>query len=217
VSARCFQRGLIERVRLEATAFANNIGRLCALAPALTWVELRGVESATTAVAETELPAQIRGLDLSANRLGPPALAQLKDARWNAQLEELNVAFNELADEGTRELASVAWPKLRVLALGRNRIGPEGIRALAASALPALRSLSLALNPVGPVGAQLLARSPLLANLEELDLASARIQAEGATALARANALRALRRLNLRANQLKGPAWQDLAQARQWD
>ncbi|NUQ64878.1 MAG: TIGR02996 domain-containing protein [Pirellulales bacterium] len=215
VSARCFRRGLIERIKIEADTFLANSGPLSAVAPALYGVELRDVGRVVDRLAELSLPSQIGCLDLSSNRLGPEHIARLKKAPWIQQLEEFCLTFNELGDQGVVELASVAWPRLRVLALGRNGIGPQA--AAAVGALPGLRSLSMLLNPLGPEGAARLAGSPRVESLEELDLAATAIQSQGAVALARSGGLKSLKRLNLRGNGIAESALRELASVCPWN
>lgn len=214
ISARCFRRGLIERVRMEADRFLANCGPLCAAAPALYGVELRHVGPVMDSLASLRLPGQIGCLDMSSNRLRPEHITPLKKTPWAGQIDELRLAFNELGDAGAMELASIPWTRLRLLAVGRNGMGSRSAGAIAA--LPDLRSLSMPLNPLGPEGAAHLAGSPPLGNLEDLDLAATEIQSRGALALARSSGLKSLKRLNLRANRIEESALRELALVCPW-
>jgi uncharacterized protein (TIGR02996 family) len=211
VTARCFQRGLIERARMKASDFATHCQRLCAEAPALFCADLRQVTDAIDQLSAAKVPGQIRALDMSSNRLTSYHLRELLRCPWLRQLEQIHLGFNQLGDDGAAALGSIPWGRLRVLALGHNGIGAPGVRALTGGALTTLTSLSLELNRIGPRGAGHLAESANLSDLEELDLAAARIESAGASALARSGTLTSLKRLNLRGNQITSVAVRDLA------
>ena len=92
-------------------------------------------------------------------------------------LSSLNLASNNIGDEGARALASLTG--LTSLNLWNNNIGDEGGRALAS--LTGLTLLILGFNSVGDEGARALAS---LTGLTSLNLYSNNIGAEGACALA---------------------------------
>jgi len=217
LSVRCFQRGLIERVRIDARTFLSNAGELCDIAPALYCVELKNVTEAVTELGGAALPEQITSLDLSANRLQSPAIAGWASAPWTSQLTEFNLEFNRLADEGLAHLASLRLPNLQKLSLGVNGVGPAGVASLTNGPLAQLTALSLRVNPIGDAGAKRLASWPDLANLRELDLASAELQTPGAKALAESPHLNALAHLNLCGNHIKRPGLLALAKADGWE
>lgn len=203
ISARCFQRGLIERVRIPASNFLANGEELCAIAPAVFCVELKRPQDALPQLAKAEFPAQVTELDLSANRLDAEAMSALNLASWTWQIEHLNLRFNQLADDGVQELVQGIWPRLKRLDLTANRIGPEGARTLANwQVLEQLTSLSLNVNAIGSIGAEVLAASQYASNLQDLELASNGMTPRGARALAQAQPLRHLKRLNLRGNRI---------------
>lgn len=205
VSRRCFQRGLIERVRMSGADFLTRGEELCRQAPALYAIELRDVSEALPLLVRRPLPKQISLLDLGSCRLESRELELLAAADWRAQIAELSLAFNQIDDAGAARLALTVWPQLTWLNLSVNRLGPAGIAALAARPLaPQLSRLSLAVNPIGDEGLQSIATSPWAKTLEELDLGSTGVTATGLAQLVTSPLLATLRRLVLRGNPLGG-------------
>jgi uncharacterized protein (TIGR02996 family) len=209
VSRRCFERGLLERVRIQAEKFLETGAELCSISPALHRLELRSAKDFLGTFCDHPLPRQITSLDLSSNRLRGNDLQGFRVAAWTAQIEELLLPINQLNDQALEDLAKAPWPQLRKLNLGSNKIGPLGVVDLAQSQLAkTLEVLVLSLNEVTDLGAQRLAQSPLLERLRELDLSSCKIGESGAEALARSSQLVSLERLVLRGNPLTATAWQ---------
>jgi uncharacterized protein (TIGR02996 family) len=203
MSARCFQRGLIERVRISAEAFLKHGEELCRQAPALYCLELRtgGDLSALSRVCAKPLPAQVTALDLSANKLAASDIALLAASDWPRQLEDLTLAFNQLDDAAMAALGH--WPVLTGLNLSVNRIGPAGIDALLRRpAVPQLSSLVLSVNQVGDVGLTQLAQSVLAGQIRRLDLAKAGISFAGINRTVSSPLWQGMERLILRGNSL---------------
>ena len=203
ISARCFQRGLIERIRMRAATFLANGEELCRFAPAVYCVELRNPQDVLDELVAASMPAQISEIDFSANRLDAAAIRAFHDAPWTEQVEALNVQFNQLSDDGLTELLACNWPKLQRLNLGANRIGPAGFQALSDSlAMAHVSELSLNVNSAGDAGAAMMANSANFEHIRQLDLGSNGIGSAGAASIARSGAFPALKRLNLRANRI---------------
>lgn len=200
VSARCFQRGLIERVRISAEAFAKHGAELCRQAPALHCLELRtGSLEALARACAKPLPEQVTGLDLSANKLA--ALSVLAACDWSQQVESLSLAFNQLDDAAMAAFGQ--WHVLTELNLSVNRISPAGIGALVRRpAVPRLTSLVLSVNAVGDVGLTQLAQSVLAGQIRHLDLAKTGISAAGVYRTASSPLWQGIERLILRGNSL---------------
>lgn len=214
ITERCFQGGLIERVRLTVEKLFESGAELCEREPALHQLDIRNPQSELARLVQYPLPAQITSLDLTSNRLTAEHMAILGAAPWWSQIRELSLQFNQLGDAGTRRLAQFAFGRLRVLQLGANRIGPEGVRAIARSAtLADLTQLGLNVNQAGDLGVRFLAREAVLSKLAVLDLSANAIGEEGAVELARSTRLPALRQLSLRGNRIPESAAEALNQA----
>lgn len=224
LSIRCFQRGLIERVRMNARDFARNAQALCTAAPALHCVELREPATAAQQLSTMTWPAQLTGLDLGAANVSEELIEALASAPWTQQLRELNLQFNQLGDRGAGALATWNCPELQVLKLGMNNIGPAGLTALCRwQPLWSVESLALNLNPLGDAAGQLgmpvqrLDSSVLVENAghawRNLDLASVRLNSHALGMLLQHGQLPAVRHLNLRANSIDRTGWQVLAEA----
>jgi uncharacterized protein (TIGR02996 family) len=89
-------------------------------------------------------------------RLPPEAAAAIADARFAANLEELDLSSNNLGDDGAALLAAGAWPKLSALDLGCNDLTDAGAAALV-PLTGRLRSLSIAGGQITDAGARRLA------------------------------------------------------------
>ena len=203
VSARSFQRGLIERVRFKAGALLQHGEELCRRAPALHCLELCGVAGLAPKLAARALPAQVASLDLSASGCGPAEMGALVQAGWTEQIAELSLAFNQLPDAAIRALLRGAWPRLVRLNLSVNRLGPESLGILANHKPPLLlESLAVSVNKTGDLGLQFLVHAPLARSLRELDVGSTGVTAAGLARLAASPLAATLVRLGLRGNPL---------------
>jgi uncharacterized protein (TIGR02996 family) len=111
VSARSFQRGLIEKVTLRAAKIAA-LDELCRLAPALCSLQLIQAKARFARVATLQLPAQITGVDLRANQLGTDEIDALVQGTWPMTVKDLDLQFNGLDQSGLSRLTAVAWPQL---------------------------------------------------------------------------------------------------------
>lgn len=209
LSSRCFQRGLIERIRISAENFLQHADELCLHYPALHTLCLTNIQ-ATPQLDRAQLPKQIRGLDLSTSNL-----QSLENAGFNwpmmtciEQLTELNLRLTRATDRAIGQLCTRNLSNLQRLDLTACGLTSSSGAAIAACpTLTNLRTLKLALNQLVDSGVAALGRSPFLNNLAELDLASNQIGDSGVQALAQAGALVALQRLNLRANVIHDKKW----------
>lgn len=181
VSRRCFQRGLIERVRISADAFLRDGVELCRRAPALHCVELRAAGGKLESLAALDWPEQVTGLDLRCNAFKPADLAALVQLPPRERVRDLSLAVCSLRDAAVQTLTTVDWPQLRRLDLSVNKLESAAAKALArCGRLPQLRSLLLSVNRLGNEGLQHLgADSPLVRSLRELDVGSNRITDRG--------------------------------------
>jgi uncharacterized protein (TIGR02996 family) len=203
VSARSFQRGLIERVRMQASAFLINGADICRRAPALTTIELRSCSAHMRSLASQPLPQQISELDFSSNQLGTAELESLSWATWVNQIAGLSLGFNALESNAVRALVRVAWPRLLRLNLSVNRLDDGAAGALGSRSPPVrLAILNLSVNKIGDMGLQLLTHSPLASTLRELDVSSNGITTAGVARLVASPLLNNLESLSLRGNLL---------------
>lgn len=123
-----------------------------------------------------------------------------------AQVTDLTLYFSQFADvcERPNELfdllaAARHLGRVRSLSLALPNCVPPEMLARLAAAKPALTALRRLVLPgwIGPRGAAVLAESPLLAQLEELDLSNSKPQRAGLAALGRSPHLQLLKKLRL--------------------
>jgi uncharacterized protein (TIGR02996 family) len=207
-----FQRGLL-CVRATGRRFTGR--RMAALAASETgaWIctlRLRYLPTeAMVRIAAAPLLAQLTGLELPSNHLGPQGVATLVSSPHLACLTHLDLSDTGLADEGAALLAASRLPSLTALDLGMNQIGAAGAEVLALSPVLAnLGQLGLFENALGDRGARALAAAPGLARLTALDLRRTGIGDQGALALASSPYLDGLALLRLEGNRagLEGAA-----------
>ena len=211
VSVKCFERGLIERVRISASDFVRNGHQLCDQMPALRCVELRRIPDAAAELAQFDPPSQISDLDLSAAGLNADVLETLAEAKVWGQLTSLDLSFNRLGQANVmNELLRVELPKLRALSLAINQIQDSEARSLAAwlkLMTAELVDLNLSNNPIGENGLQHLVSSGALDRIQSLNLASCRLNS--LQPLIDRETELSLTELNARSNRLNEAAWQD--------
>jgi Ran GTPase-activating protein (RanGAP) involved in mRNA processing and transport len=114
--------------------------------------------------------ASLRSLDLSFNPVGSEGSRQLASWPGLAQLDQLGLWGCELSIEAVAALVSAGGtPRLRSLDLGSNGLGPGVVDALRSGSTE-LSELNLALNHLGDDGARSLAAWPEVATLNVLKL-----------------------------------------------
>jgi len=203
VSVRCFERGLIQRVKTTATSWAKHGAALCDQAPALHSLQLHHVNEAITTLWSADMPAQIRILDLSSNQLDADSITSLANASWLPRMNQLDLSFNAIDDAGIQALANIPFENLWRLDLGVNNILGTGLNPMVRAGWVAnLRSLELNVNNIGAEGAQALATGGQFTELVELNLASAQLTGSGLAALTESTSFPKLTTLNLRANSI---------------
>lgn len=203
VSACCFHRGLLERLKIPAGDFLQHAEALCQIEPALTCVQLTNLGPHLSGFVNAALPAQIIGWNLNANPLTSLECRTLAASAIARQVQALDLKFCQLDDECLAELCLGTWPALLRLDLSSNRIGPNGAKALAnQSAFPQLRALTLSMNPILSQGATALFESNAFTGLEELHLASTGLANDVVSRIMDSARFPALKILNLRFNRL---------------
>jgi uncharacterized protein (TIGR02996 family) len=142
----------------------------------INWMGNSLNQEGAEAIASWDAP-MLRSLDLSDNHLGATGALHLRRYAWIKNLRHLNLAENNLREEGIGHLApalgallktlaldsnlleassgqflaeSPARERLVILELSRNRIGNRGWELLSEKPWPKLRHLGLMLNDVGP-------------------------------------------------------------------
>lgn len=208
VTVSCFQRGLIENIKISARNFLTHGVSVCAQAPALHTIQLTHLEEAYEDFAQAELPQQIRGLNLSPSGISTVRreMQSWPRIRCIEQLTELEVRFAKVSDDEVAEFCNRDLSRLKKLNLGVNSITAAGANALAGCpTLFGLTHLLIPLNNIGSEGAVALANSPYFENVVELDVSSNSIDSAGVRGLASSITLSSLQRLNLRANVIADP------------
>jgi uncharacterized protein (TIGR02996 family) len=210
VNVRCFQRGLIERIKISARNLLVHGAAACAQSPALHAVQVTQLESAFDDFVSAELPSQIRCLDLSSSGIASwrkNGLRRWSQLRCIEQMTELELQFTKTCDDDVGAICSRDLTRLRKLNLGVNSISSRGAIELAnCTSLVGLTHLLMPLNNIARAGAEAIANSSYFAELIELDLSSNSIDSLGVQALAKSVTLRSLQRLGLRANLIADQA-----------
>jgi len=174
-----FRRGVMDAVSVEAAAFVARGGELFA----------------RTRVGDgRSFVRRVRLLDPAR------ALPALAECPFLAEVEELDLSWGDLGNDGVTLLArSPHLGRVRALDLGCNGLDDAGVRALAGtSALPGLESLTLNDNgQITSAGVRAVAESPFLAGLTDLDLSGNDVNDDGVRA---ALGLPRLRELKLAGN-----------------
>jgi uncharacterized protein (TIGR02996 family) len=192
-----FAFGAIRSDGLRALLTAPLAGRLRVLGLRSNFFAEHG-RPLGEAFAAAPLPA-LESLDLSGNRVSPPALRPLLQRGLTPALRELNLSGNALPGSPFLDLASAALPRLETLRLAKTEPRPAGVAVLVAAPFAScLRSLDLASNRLGPVAVKHLARAAALSGLRVLDLGNDSVGDSGAAALARSPHLHGLLSLDLR-------------------
>jgi uncharacterized protein (TIGR02996 family) len=184
-----FERGFVERVRLDAEDFLEYAELLFEHAPLLQGLTLGGTYSAKM-------------------------FKRLVASPHFANLVELDLDWYGIGNAGARALAAVPFSRLRRLILSRNDIRDAGLRALAASPnLKSLTILDLTWSKVTARSLVGLGSSPSLANLKHLDLDFVDIGTRGAEALALSPAFSQLTELSLHGGLIGDAGAQALARS----
>lgn len=211
ISRSSFERGLLERVRINAEQLLENGEELCRISPALQCLSLRKLQPFAADLAKFTLPSQIHAIDLSANQLEPDSLEDLSEANWLKQISSLDLRINRLADDGIAALVLGAWG-VGKLNLGMNRIGPDGIRHLVGWHRYAdLVELDLRMNRFGNPGLGFLVNGAAL-ELQQLDLNTCEITS--LQSLRTSVTFPSLRQLSLRNNRISAEELNWLAESK---
>ncbi len=142
----------------------------------------------------------LRHLAMSSTKMGRSE-ATLISPLWS-RLVHLDLGNNPLTDGGLDRFGlTKPAPLLQSLTLRDCNLGDDAIDLLYRVRAPRLRSLDLAGNTFGPRGLYLLLQSPLLANVESLNLSRCKLSVEALALLATTELPPRLRTLKLRHNQ----------------
>lgn len=128
------------------------------------------------AIAGAPWPA-LRALLLVSCRVGPTEAGALGRAIYADQLEVLQMPNAALGRAGARGLLGRTWPRLEVLNLAWNQLGDEGLDCLDPGVLPRLRRLGLQGNTITSPGLRRFAGKPWV-RLRLLDLRLAEVDPE---------------------------------------
>lgn len=144
---------------------------------------------------------QFRGLKLGSLEITDQGIEHLCEARCASGLVELDLASNNVTEQGTDLIFDRGPAQLECLGLRACSLGDEGVRGIArATRERPIRRLDLARCGIRTRGAELLASALALRNLADLDLSDNAIGDAGLIALARSPILQNLRDLKLDSN-----------------
>jgi uncharacterized protein (TIGR02996 family) len=178
-----FRRGLVETVQADASVFLDNAEEWFAEWPTLTVAKLTRAGEHLPELAASPWLAHLRGLDLSSNGIDAAALACLTRSRFIGLLQALDLSDNPIGTCGAELLANTtSADELRELHLARCALWHEGLLALLGTQAR-WRRLDLSGNELYRLALVRLADSPLMRNLEALDLADNPLGDNGASVL----------------------------------
>lgn len=215
----------------EQTRFGHGFARTLRLQSRSRWDRKLDAKDGA-ALADCAALAQLQGLEIAEQGLGPQGVAALAASPYLSSLRALSVTGSKTGLAGARAIAAnPALAHLEILILSQGRIGSSGVEALAASPhlrrlrvlvldenqltarafeaiaqsanFAGLRWLSLCSNKqVGAAGVVALAASPHLRSIEVLHLARVNMRTTGAKALAKSPILDSVRALNTLGNNI---------------
>jgi uncharacterized protein (TIGR02996 family) len=204
------ERGFVEEVTVEASAFLERAEALCAAAP-LALVRVvpdresgRDGDALLRGLAELPQLDRVHELELQRCVVGAEGAAALAACARLGELSALDLGHNLLGDGGLQALAwSRRLGRLERLLLPHNLIGNAGVAALAeAPHLGRLGVLDLQGNSVSDAGLAALAAGPLLGQLTTLNLADCMVSDLGVWELVHSGRLERLRGLDLSGNHV---------------
>ena len=145
---------------------------------------------------------QLRGLNLGFNNIDDEGVKQLSNAVVNSQLSSLDLRGNKITDEGVEQLSNaVVNSQLSSLNLANNNITDEGVKQLSNAVVNSqLSSLDLANNNITDKGVKQLSNAVVNSQLSSLNLAHNNITDKGVKQLSNAVVNSQLSSLNLAGN-----------------
>ena len=171
-----FRRGFVEEAKVTARQFLAQAPALFRAGP-LRHLHILDVGSHLRALVHSPHLANLTGLTIYAQHLGPALARALADSPHLDGLRRLVVARNEMGDLGVEHLVlAPGLASLEELDLGENEIGQVGARLLArCPRFGKLTALRLAGNAIGPLGAETLAASDSIPKLAHFGLRGTRL------------------------------------------
>jgi uncharacterized protein (TIGR02996 family) len=202
-----FRRGFAHTVAMDCEDLVANSALLFSREPVERVHLTRG--SLAAVLDEAEGIERLRELDLSNFRLRPDDAEALFSTRRLGALRTLDLTKCRLASDGAKALARANpehFPSLTTLILADASLSDRAVTTLAAAPLvAAVEELDLARNKFGAAGAMALARIPRT-RWRRLYVTAARLGGEAGVALARSAAIAGVEELVLQAVSLDDDA-----------
>ena len=181
----------LRQLHLVATPLHNGVATDLTSAPNFVELEeFRLISCGLTAISFDSLLAHVswnrlRLLDVSANNIRDEGVRKIASCPGMTNLRELWMTHCQVGDAGVTAIArSMFLTNLRLLELGYGEFGADGLHALMTSSnLRTLRSLTFFSYNITGADIVALLRSPLGANLRELNVCGRPIDAESAAAI----------------------------------
>ena len=142
---------------------------------------------------------KLKRLDVSLNRISDKGLVYLTEANFTENLNYLNLAGNDITDDGVKYICFTKMPNLETLDLAVNYLKTKSGSHLSKSFFNILSNLSLERNKIKAHGLKNLVSAKFFPNIITLNLAYCKLGNEGCQILSETNVSK-IEELNLKDN-----------------
>lgn len=183
-----------ESERLTQLVYSPRAKTLEALALQSNWLEARDAKH----LVKSDCWGALKRLDLHNNNLGPAGAKVLAKASALSNIEELELGYNNIGAAGLEALVkSKNFPRLRRLGLRSNIRDKELLALVDTPLMNQLEELDLRGSWITDETLSALVHSPTCSNLRSLDMISNKLTKQGALMLASTPHLESLRSLTV--------------------